>query len=71
MLATNWNNFEIFGSPYCLLSIDLHLLTAPPPIYAYLAKILSPFLLSIGLLIRPVETFSPTEKIKEIYSYPV
>ena len=29
MLITNCNNFEIFGSPYCLLSIDLPILATP------------------------------------------
>ena len=45
MLATNCNNFEMFGFSYCLLNIDPHLLTTPP-IYALLANIITPSLLN-------------------------
>ena len=48
MLITNHDNFEIFGSPYYLLDVDL-LFINNPPIYAFSAKYLhsllySPFL---------------------------
>ena len=37
MLITNFNNFEMFVSPYCLLSID-HSTINNPQIYAFIRK---------------------------------
>ena len=42
MLATNYTNFEMFGSPYCLLNIDLPNINNSTKLYIFSKNANSP-----------------------------